>query len=187
MPRPPRPQIAGGIYHLISRGDRREPVYLDANDFELFLALVGTSVKRYGWTCLAYCLMPNHYHLLVKTEDSNVSAGMHRLNSCYAHAFNDRYGLVGHLFQSRFSAFVVESEAYLLGVARYIVLNPVRARLCRSAGEWRWSSYAATAGWVRPRPCLSVAPLLEQFGTSKERARLEYEAFVQEGAAELGA
>jgi putative transposase len=180
MPRPPRVQLPGGIYHLVARGNRRGPIYLDGDDFALFLGLGGTTVRRYGWTCHAYCLMPNHFHLLVQTEDANLSDGMHRLNSCYAHAFNERHGYRGHVFEARFGARVVDSDAYLGEVARYIVLNPVRAGLCDSAGEWRWSSYAATSGWVAPRPLLNPRPLLRWFGPDLATARLAYEAFVRD-------
>ena len=124
--------------------------------------------------------MPNHYHLLVETPEADLSAGMQEINSLHAMWFNWRYSLDGHLFQGRFKSVLVESEAHLLELARYVVLNPVRASLCESPSEWVWSSYRATVG-VDPKPDL-LAPdrILESFGGSPETARLRFPAFVQE-------
>jgi putative transposase len=180
MPRPHRIQIAGGLYHLTSRGNRRQRIFLDDHDRHRFLDLAGAVARRRGWLCSSYCLMPNHYHLLVETPEPDLSAGMQEINSLHAMWFNWRYALDGHLFQGRFKSVLVESEAHLLELARYVVLNPVRAGLCESPSEWVWSSYRATVG-VDPKPDL-LAPdrILEGFGGSPETARLRFAAFVQE-------
>ena len=122
--------------------------------------------------------MGNHFHLLVETPEPNLSHGMAYLNSLYAQRFNRRDGRVGHVFQGRFHAVLLEREAHLMELSRYVVLNPVRAGMCTAPGEWPWSSYQATAGDV-PRPVfLTVDWLLEQFGTETAQAREEYRRFI---------
>jgi REP element-mobilizing transposase RayT len=135
MPRARRILVEHGIYHVFSRGNRRQPIFLDERDFARFLEFLDEVVARYGWIVHAYCLMPNHYHLLVETPEANLSEGMHRLGFLYAQWFNRRHDVDGHLFQGRFGARLVESNYHLLETARYIVLNPVRAGLCRHAGD----------------------------------------------------
>src|SRR5438874_2291483 len=143
MARPRRLQVAGGFFHVTARGNRRQPVFTDDVDVERFLAILAEVAARYGWRVHAYCLMTNHYHLLVETPEANLSAGFHRLNFLYAQWFNRRHGLDGHLFQGRFHSVLIERQEHLIELARYIVLNPVRAGLCGHPGEWRWSSYRA--------------------------------------------
>jgi REP-associated tyrosine transposase len=181
MPRPHRLQVAGGIYHLTSRGNRRQRIFLDDHDRQTFLGIAETVVGRRNWRCHAYCLMPNHYHLLVETPAPDLSSGMQALNSRYAAGFNWRYGLVGHLFQGRFHSLLVESERHLLELVRYVLLNPVRAGLCERPQEWEWSSYRATLA-IEPKPAL-LAPewLLAQFGGNSASARLRFTEFVAEG------
>ena len=145
MARPLRIEYAGALYHVTSRGDGREEIYLQDDDRAMFLGVLGEVCRRFNWMVHAYCLMGNHYHLLVETPDSNLSKGMRHLNGVYTQRFNRNQGRVGHVFQGRFKAILVEKENYLLELARYIVLNPVRARMVRSAKEWPWSSYGATA------------------------------------------
>jgi len=112
--------------------------------------VLAEAVERYHWICHAYCLMPNHYHLLVETPLANLSQGMRQLNGAYTQAFNRRHNRTGHLLQGRYKAILVEKESHLLELARYIVLNPVRAKLVRHPRAWRWSSYRATAGDEEP-------------------------------------
>jgi putative transposase len=184
MPRPHRLQIPGGLYHLTSRGNRRQRIFLDDHDRQRFLETVGEVARRRRWPCFAYCLMPNHYHLLVETPEADLSCGMQEINSRHAIWFNWRYELDGHLFQGRFSSVLVESEPHLLELARYVVLNPVRAGLCENAAQWAWSSYRAMLG-AAPRPeFMTPDRLLEHFGPSPEIARLRFATFVQEGAEE---
>src|SRR5205085_11255472 len=113
------------------------PIFGDDQDRRMFLGLLGVVLGRLGWRCSSYCLMPNHYHLVAETPQPDLSRGMQELNSRYASGFNWRYGLDGHLFQGRFRSIAVEGEEHFLELARYVVLNPVRAGLCSSPEEWR--------------------------------------------------
>ncbi len=137
------------------------------------------TVKRHNWLCHAYCLMSNHYHLLIETSDGNLSAGMKLLNSAYAQYFNHSHDRTGHLFQGRFKAIVVEKENYLLELCRYIVLNPVRSGIVGSPDDYTWSSYRQTAGLCqREESPLSTEWILSQFGFDKYTAEREYVLFV---------
>ena len=178
MARAPRIRPAGGIFHITSRGNRRQEIFTDDIDREQFLAILGDVVGRYGWRCHAYCLMKNHYHLLVETPTPNLSEGMHRLNFLYAQHFNRRHGVAGHLFQGRFHSVLVQGTRHLLELSRYVVLNPVRAGLCRAARDWRWSSCPAFLGLTRPPRFLTIEFLLSQFGPDVPRARKAFGAFV---------
>jgi putative transposase len=135
-----------GIYHVTTRGVRRQIIYRDFHDYEYFERLLGWIGLDEQWSYLAWVAMPNHFHLVVETSEANLSKGMQRLNYRYAVRFNQRYDLRGHVFEHEFRAKVIESEAYLFECARYDVLNPVRARLCEHPGLWRWSSYAQSVG-----------------------------------------
>ena len=128
MARPVRIEFAGALYHITSRGDRREAIYEDDTDRFRFLEVLGEVVERFNWRCHAYCLMTNHYHLVVETVDGNLSKGMRQLNGVYTQWSNRRHRRTGHLLQGRYKAILVDSEAYLLELARYVVLNPVRAQ-----------------------------------------------------------
>jgi putative transposase len=141
MARPLRLQVAGGIYHVTSRGNRRQAIYQDDDDRRQFLALRDRVVRRYGWQIHAYCLMTNHFHLLVETPQPNLSAGMQRLKSEYASYFNSRFALVGHLFQQRFGSSLIEGDEYYEEALRYVAFNPVKAGLCAHPADWPWSSF----------------------------------------------
>jgi putative transposase len=180
MARPLRIQIAGGFFHVTARGNRRQPIFMDDVDLERFLAILAAVAARYGWRIHAYCLMGNHYHLLVETPAPNLSAGFHRLNFLYAQWFNRRHGVDGHLFQGRFHSVLIQTQEHLVELARYIVLNPVRAGLCRHPGQWRWSSYRAVAGQAPPAPFLTVAWILDQFGETSASARFAYREHAEE-------
>ena len=149
MARPLRLEIAGWLYHVISRGDRRENIYLGDADRQRWLDLLGEVCSRHNWLCHAYCLMDNHYHIVVETIDGNLSAGMHQLNGVYTQWHNRAHDRVGHVFQGRFKAIIVQREAYLLELARYVVLNRVRAGICAMPDRWHWSSYLAMVGQAR--------------------------------------
>jgi REP element-mobilizing transposase RayT len=181
MSRPLRLQVAGGVYHVISRGNERQEIFRDDGDRRRFLATLRSVVERLNILCHSYCLMGNHYHLLVETPDTNLSFAIRQLNGVYAQSFNRRHDRVGHLFQGRFQSKLVEKETYLLVVSRYIVLNPVRAMLVSHPSDWRWSSYQAHAGSISPPPFLTVDWLLTQFDTQRERAQMAYRKFVSEG------
>ena len=141
VPRPPRIQLAGGIYHVTSRGNRRQAIFHDDDDRRWFLMFRAHVFQRWGWRLHAYCLMTNHFHLLVQTPQANLSSGMQRLKSGYAAYFNERHLLVGHLFQQRFDSRLIESEEHFSETVRYIALNPVRAGLCEHPAQWPWSSF----------------------------------------------
>lgn len=138
-------------------------------------------MERYHWICHAYCLMPNHYHLLVETPLANLSQGMRQLNGVYTQAFNRRHNRTGHLLQGRYKAILVEKESHLLELARYIVLNPVRAGLVQHPRAWRWSSYRATVGEEEPSAFLTTDWILSQFHRERARAQREYRKFVSKG------
>ena len=129
MARPLRIEYPGAVYHVTARGNARQHIYADDTDFRDFLALLGKLAERYHWLCHSYCLMSNHYHLLLETPEGNLAAGMRQLNGIYTQTFNRRHRKVGHIFQGRYHAILVDKDRYVLELARYIVLNPVRARM----------------------------------------------------------
>jgi putative transposase len=181
MARPLRIDLAGGLYHVTSRGDRREDIYRDDADRNAWLTLFGQVCERFNWRCHAYCQMTNHYHFVVETPDANLSPGMRQLNGVYTQRFNRRHGLVGHLFQGRFKAILVERDAHLLELARYVVLNPVRAGMVADARAWPWSSYAAMTGAAPTPPWLETDWLLKLLGDARRPARARYVDFVRAG------
>lgn len=182
MTRPLRIEFPGAIYHVTSRGNARAPIFLDDSDRHLFLETLGQVVERFNWLCHGYCLMDNHYHLMVETPEGNLAAGMRQLNGVYTQRFNRRHRRVGHLFQGRFKAILVDRDSYLLELCRYVVLNPVRARVVKRAGDYRWSSYRATAGRIKRPAFLSCDWVLSQFGQTKALAQRAYRDFVSAGA-----
>jgi len=157
------------------------PFFEDDQDRRSFLLTLELVVNRFNWVCHAWCLMDNHYHLLVQTPDGNLSKGMRQLNGVYTQASNRRHGRVGHLFQGRFKAILVDSDAYLLELTRYVVLNPVRAGMVNNPADWPWSSYRASAGLEPAAPWLAVAGLWAQFSGQRSRAQARYAWFVAEG------
>lgn len=178
MSRPLRLEFPGAFYHITSRGDRREPVYLNQTDFKDFLDLFSDVCERYHWRCHAYCLMTNHYHLLIESIDGNLSAGMRHLNGVYTQRFNKRHQHVGHVFQGRFKAILVDADAHLLELARYVVLNPVRANMVKTAGQWAWSSYRYMIGKRQPPAWLETDRLLLAFSEQRPHAQQAYIEFV---------
>ncbi len=181
MSRPLRIKYPGALYHITSRGNRKGDIFLDDRDRRVFLEKLATTIKHHNWICHAYCLMGNHYHLLIETLEANLSEGMRDLNKDYSQAFNRLHDTVGHLLQGRFKAFIIEKEPYLLEVARYIVLNPVRAGLVDHPALWRWSSFAATAGLVDPPPFLTIDWILGHFSDDRVLAQQKYVEFVMAG------
>lgn len=181
MPRPLRLQFPGAVYHVMSRGDRRRDIFCDDIDRRRFLDTLAKEVAQQRWRLHAYCLMGNHYHVLLETPYGNLVAGMRRLNGVYSQFFNRRYGLVGHVLQGRYKSVIVDRDAYLLELARYIVLNPVRAGMVSDAKDWPWSSYRGTAGMVPPPHWLSVDAVIGQFGHQGVLAQQVYRDFVRDG------
>ena len=162
----------------MSRGVRGEPLYTDDDECGHFMELLAETCTRYCWLLRTYCLMDNHYHLLVTTVEPTLSRGMQWLNGCYAQWLNRRHGYEGHAFFRRFHSVDIASEAHLAEVARYIVLNPVRAGLCAAPEDWVWSSYRATVGRKPVPPYLACNWLLHQFGLELGQAQANFAAFV---------
>lgn len=181
MSRPIRIAFPDALYHVTTRGDRRENIFDDDQDRQIFLSTLEQVVTRFNWICYAWCLMNNHYHLLIQTPDGNLSKGMRQLNGVYTQASNRRHQRAGHLFQGRFKAILVDRDAYLLELTRYVVLNPVRAGMIKQPTDWAWSSYRASVGLEPAVPWLAVDRLLSQFAKRRSLAQRRYAQFVAEG------
>jgi putative transposase len=181
MARPLRLEFPGALYHITSRGNGREDIYLSDDDRAAWLAILGQVCVRFNWVCHAYCLMTNHYHIIIETPDANLSKGMRQLNGVYTQSFNRVHGHVGNVFQGRFKAILVEKDRYLLELTRYVVLNPLRVKMVRQVERWPWSSYRATCGLEAKPDWLNTDFILAQFAAHRARAIAKYAAFVQEG------
>jgi putative transposase len=156
MSRPLRIEFPGAVYHVTSRGDRREPIYRDDVDRAQQLDVLAQATERFDVEVLAWCQMGNHYHLVLHTREPNLSSFMRHLNGVYTQAFNRRHGLVGHLFQGRFKAILVDRDAYLLALCRYVERNPLAAKLVRAPADWPWSSCRAHLGLASTPPWLDT-------------------------------
>lgn len=181
MTRPLRIEYPGALYHVTSRGNRQQDIYIDDQDRNAFLQILSQVCDRFNWICHSYCLMSNHYHLMIETPEANLSQGMRQLNGVYTQNLNRRHGRVGHVFQGRYKALLVQKDCYLLELSRYMVLNPVRAGMARSAKDWRWSSYQSTAGFVATPYWLNVDWILSCFAKRKKMAMERYRQFVSKG------
>lgn len=184
MARPLRIEYDGAVYHITSRGNDKKRIYRDEEDRALFLSILHSVNQKYNWRCHAYCLMDNHYHLVIETPDGNLSKGMRQLNGVYTQACNKRHNRVGHIFQGRYKAIVIDKESHLLEVCRYVVLNPVRAHAVKKPEQWKWSSYRGTVGLEELHYSLSIDWILGQFGTKRATAWKKYEEFVYGGISE---
>ncbi len=180
MARPLRIAISDGTYHVMARGNGRQPIFLDDRDRQTFLDLFEEVVRRFGWHCLAYCLMRSHYHLVVRTPMPNLSQGMRQLNGVYAQRFNRQHDTCGHVFQGRFRCTLVDTENYLFELVRYVALNPVSAGMCKEPVDWPWSSHRALIG-VAKDSLVDANELLRYFGSSLSSARGDYQLFIQQG------
>lgn len=181
MARPLRLEFSGALYHVTSRGDRQEDIFLCDADRQEWLEVLGTVCDRFNWIVHAFCQMTNHYHLLVETVDGNLSQGMRQLNGLYTQRFNRRHRMVGHLFQGRYKAILVQKEAYLLELTRYVVLNPLRAHMVNDLDEWQWSSYPIVTKHNSAPLWLDTDWLLNQFGHERDQAIQRYREFVMSG------
>ena len=181
MARPLRLEFPGALYHLTARGNARAPIFLDDEDRGWFLQRLGKEVEQQRWRLYAYCLMDNHYHLLVETPEPNLARGMARLNAVYTAAFNRRHRRVGHVLQGRYQSILVDREVYFQELCRYLVLNPVRAKICKNPADYRWSSYLATLGRCGTPPWLDTQGMLKSFGGDPEARRAAYRKFVAQG------
>lgn len=181
MARPLRIELAGGLYHVTSRGNRRENIYENEKDRQKWLTILGQVCDRFVWHCHAYCLMDNHYHFIVETVEGNLSKGMRQLNGVYTQYFNRQHNRVGHVFQGRYKAILVEQDSYLIELSRYVVLNPVRAEMVSRAEDWVWSSYLAMCNQAVTPEWLETNWILGQFSHHKAKAIEQYINFVREG------
>lgn len=181
MSRPLRLEFPGAVYHVTSRGDGQQVIYCYDTDRFVWLDILAKTCARFNFAVHSFCQMTNHYHVLLETGDANLARGMRELNGSYSQYFNRRHQVVGHVFQGRYQAILVQKDSHLREVARYIVLNPVRARMVADVSDWRWSSYAfmvqqaAAPGW------LQTDWLLSQFGESRPEAIAAYQRFVSAG------
>lgn len=181
MARPLRIQYPGAVYHVMSRGNARQPIVGNDIDRRSFFEIFAKVIEHRQWLCHAYCLMTNHYHLLLETPAGDLSRGMKHLNGVYTQRFNRRHDRVGHVFQGRFKAVLVQRDVHLLELSRYIVLNPVVAGLVDRPETYRWSSYPAAAGFRAPPRWLTCEWLLSQFGRTPLQQQSGYRSFVLQG------
>ena len=181
MARPLRIEFEGALYHVMARGNARADIFLDDEDHHAFIENLGRVCKRFSWRVWAWCLMSNHYHLLVETLRPTLSKGMREINGIYTQSFNRRHGRVGHILQGRYKAVLVEKETHLLELSRYVVLNPVQAGMTETAGDWPWSSYSAVMGKSPAPDWMAIDDTLRQFHAKRGAARRAYARFVAEG------
>ena len=183
MVRPLRIEYPGAVYHVTSRGDRREPIAKDDIDRAAFLSVAAQAFERFDAHAWAYCLMGNHYHLVIRTREANLSRLMRHINGVYTQAFNRRHQLTGHLFQGRFKAILVDSDSYLLEVCRYVDLNPVRANMVERPDAYRWSSYRTLVGLTDKPDWLDAQSVYAQVAPGKSAldAAAKYAEFVSQG------
>ncbi|MEZ9903899.1 transposase [Vibrio breoganii] len=181
MSRPLRLEFARALYHVTARGNERNWIFFQDDDFTLYLTVLDEVCERYNWVIHAYCLMSNHYHLLLETPDGNLSKGMRQLNGVFTQKINRKHNRVGHLFQGRYKSILVDQEAYLLELCRYIVLNPVRAKMVDTPDEWQWSSWHNMVGNNSSPDWLSTDAILLQFARERAKAIDAYKRFVAEG------
>jgi putative transposase len=167
--------VETGVYHVTSRGNARQAIFRDEVDYSTFLRMLAPVAADFGWLCSAFCLMPNHYHLLLEVPEGSLPRGMHLLNGRYARRFNVRHERDGHLFQGPYRVEPVTRDSHFAEACRYIVLNPVRAGLVAEPGEWPWSSYRIHAGFDEPPAFMERLPATFDSHES-------YRAFVEGGS-----
>lgn len=178
MNRPLRIELNNSLYHITSRGDRRGAIYLSDNDRLTWLSLLGETCERFNFVVRAYCLMTNHFHILLEVVDGELGRGMCHLNGKYSRYFNRAHDLVGHVFQGRYKAILCQTDPYLYELCRYIELNPVRAKMVAHPLDWPWSSHNAIMGIVDCPAWLQPDVVLAHFGDHKAEARRTYQEFV---------
>ncbi|SDG81090.1 MULTISPECIES: transposase [unclassified Duganella] len=181
MSRPLRLEFSGALYHVTSRGDRQQAIYRDDTDRHAWLEVLAQACARFNFTVHSFCQMTNHYHLLIETGEANLSDGMRQLNGQYSQYFNRRHQVVGHVFQGRYTSVLVQKENHLRELARYVVLNPVRAQMVTNVEDWPWSSYKLTIQTAQPPTWLEIDWMLSQFGSSRADAIDAYKRFVIAG------
>jgi REP element-mobilizing transposase RayT len=176
----PRIEVPHAYYHVVTRGNNKRRIFDDDFDRGMFLVILTSVARHYGWTLLAYCLMNNHYHVVLQLGpcERGLSRGMCVLNTGYAVEYNRRHGRINHLFGKRYWSAMLKTDDHLLRACRYVALNPVRAGLVDAPAEWIWSSYRATIGMALAIRCLATDALLAMFASERRAAVIAYEGFV---------
>jgi REP element-mobilizing transposase RayT len=159
-----------GYYHLTARGNNKRTIFVDDRDRLLFIALLNRTARRYGWTILAFCLMNNHYHLVMQIDERGMSKGMCELNGTYALLFNASHGRINHLFGKRYWSDELRSDRRIRSACRYVVRNPVKAGAASSPDAYVWSSYQAVIGLALGRVRVAVDEMLAFFGHDRDAA-----------------
>jgi len=180
MSRPLRIQYPGAHYHIISRGNGGNNIFRDKWDYQIFLEELKNAIENHNWISYAYCLMPNHYHLYIKTLDPNLSIGMRQLNGNYTQRSNIRHKRYGHLFQGRFKSILVEDTGYQGELIRYITLNPIKAKLAKSLDQYPWLSHNEITGKKKKTGCVNIKEVLKIFHNNNDQAKKEYTRFLKE-------
>jgi len=181
MARPIRIEYAGALYHVTSRGNRHDDIFVDDADRLIWLDVFAQVCTRFNWRCHAWCLMDNHYHVVIETVEGNLSQGMRHLNGVFTQKTNRKHNRVGHVFQGRFKAILVQKEGYLLELTRYVILNPIRAGMVSDLLDWKWSNYLAMIGDVECSDWLEKNWILNHFGYSHKIAVANYKNFIRDG------
>lgn len=176
MARKNRKWFQGAIYHIMARGNYRQNIFKDDEDFKVFLLLMQDAKTKYGFKLHAYCLMTNHYHLLLETEQTEIWKIMKRINQIYAAYYNEKYRLTGHLFQGRYKSCLVENDSYFLQTSRYIHLNPVKAKMVPRAEAYPWSSYSTLIGMKQEM----IVEVKRTYAYFKEPQNFAYRNFVED-------
>jgi Transposase and inactivated derivatives len=181
MPRKPRVEVEGGLYHVIARGNNRQMIFHSDDDHKKFLSLLSVQKAKLGFFLYAYCLMSNHFHLLIERQSEPIGRIMQRVLTGYSQYYNRKYRKAGHVFQGRHKSILCQSDRYLGELVRYIHLNPVRAKMVRKAERYRWSSHRTYLG-TEPGTLVDVDPVLRLFGARKKKARENFAGHVAAGA-----
>ncbi|BDV43603.1 transposase [Geotalea uraniireducens] len=180
MARPLRIEYPGAYYHVTSRGNERKDIFKSRRDREKFLDYLSSATERYGAAVHAYCLMSNHYHLLLETPEGNLSEIMRHINGAYTTYFNIKRKRSGHLFQGRYKAILIEADEYLVELSRYIHLNPVKAGMVEKPEQHKWSSYQGFTGQCKAPEWLKTGFIWGCFATKEAVAQKKYRGFVED-------
>jgi REP-associated tyrosine transposase len=181
MPRPPRVEVEGGVYHVTAQATHDNRIFFDDVDRARWLRLFESVAEAAGWECFSYCLLSTHYHLVLGISRKTLASGMQYLNARHAESLNRRHERRGHAFGARYHSTLVKQDSHAREALRYIALNPVRAGLVAVPEAWPWSSFAATVGLARPLPFLRTEWVLGLFASDRSTARQRFRAFVHDG------
>jgi REP-associated tyrosine transposase len=175
-----RRDTSAGVFHVTGHSVWTADLFRDDLDRLAMLGELASAVAAASWTCLVFCLMTTHYHLILDVDSGTLPAGMRQLNTRYACRFNARHRLRGHVFGSRYGSSRLETDAHLLAAFAYVARNPVEANLCSSPLDWHWSSYAGTVGLGEPQTFVDGGRLIRMFGGTREVAIARLRAFVED-------